>query len=69
MATCQKRDTPRRCFFEHRQGAQSTPDLIRQAMAETRPTTSKPTIPLNGEAVLKAALADGSETINGGVAE
>jgi hypothetical protein len=46
----------------------TTPDLIRQAMAETHPT-SKATIPLNGAAVLRAALAGGPGTINGGAAE
>jgi hypothetical protein len=48
---------------------QTTPDLIRQAMAETHQTTSKATIPLNGAAVLRAALAGGPGTINGGATE
>jgi hypothetical protein len=42
----------------------TTPDLIRRTMAETHPT-SKSTIPLNGAAVLRAALAGGPGTING----
>jgi hypothetical protein len=54
---------------EAAEAQRTTPDLIRQAMAETHPTTSKATIPLNGAAVLRAALAGGPGTINGGTAE
>jgi hypothetical protein len=43
---------------------QTTTDLIRQAMAETHPMSKAP-IPLNGAAVLRAALAGGPGTMNG----
>jgi len=43
----------------------TTAGIVRQAMAEAHPTSKAP-LPLNGAAVLRAALAGGHGTINGG---
>ncbi|MBM4600038.1 hypothetical protein GS440_17405 [Rhodococcus hoagii] len=55
-----ERETKRQA---EQQAAQSTPDLIRTALAGTTRQPSS-TMPLNGTRVLRAALAGGAGTIN-----
>ncbi|TGB41452.1 hypothetical protein [Mycolicibacterium peregrinum] len=46
------------------QAAQSTPDLIRSTLAGASRQSAPTTMPLNGDRVLRAALAGGAGTIN-----
>jgi hypothetical protein len=61
-----EREAKRQAEHEAATAPQTTADLIRQTMAETHQSTSKAPLPLNGAAVLRAALAGGHGTINGG---
>jgi hypothetical protein len=62
-----EREAKRLAEEEAAQNERTTADIVREAISAS--TGSSGHIPLNGERVLRAALAGGPGTINGGAAE